>query len=279
MIMKKLCSSILLIIISLSLTGCAGLFYYPQKKVVFYAPQKTGFQPEDIWLKVKNEFKVHGWWIPSKQSESLGTLIFFHGNGENLTSHYMHIAWLTEFGYNVFIFDYPGYGLSSHSPSPEKNVLVGEAVLEWISQNRDSRPLIVYGQSIGGITALRAVEEAQDRVPIKALIADSTLSSFKAIAKEKLRMHWLTFPLSYLVPLLLSDEWAPHLDQIKPSVPVLVIHGDKDQIVPLHFGLKIFDELKNPNTLWVIPNGQHTDVFWSHDKKYRSLFVKWLAEH
>lgn len=80
---------------------------------------------------------------------------------------------------------------------------------------------------------------------------------------------WPLQPLSYL---LLSDRWAPtHLETLAP-VPVLVIHGQQDNVVEPQFGEAIYEKLAEPKSIWRIPNGSHTDIFWQHEKNIAQRF-------
>lgn len=100
------------------LGGCSSLFYYPDKKRLYYDPKAMGYAPEDIFLPTTpNESCTAGGFLPGKPRQRQPS--FFHGNAENLTSHYVQLVWMTDEGYNLFIFDFPGYGLSEGNPRPE----------------------------------------------------------------------------------------------------------------------------------------------------------------
>lgn len=279
-IMKKAFARFFLIILGvILLSSCSSLFYYPNKERLYYDPKAMGYTPEDVYFTDTAQRKLHGWWFPAKQSPAKATIIFFHGNAENLTSHYLHLAWMTAAGYHLFIFDYPGYGLSEGKPTPESCLDAGHAAVNWVANNKSpGEPIIIYGQSMGGIVALRTAMDKKAEINLKLVVADSTFDSFQRIARAKLAQSWLTWwiqPLSYV---LLSDHWAPEdLKSLSP-VPVLVIHGLKDVVVEPELGEKIFEKLAEPKTLWRISGGAHTDVFWQHDYKYRDKFLSFL-EH
>ena len=270
---------LLIISVSILLCSCASLFYYPNKERLYYDPKVMGYEPEDVYFTDTAQRKLHGWWFPAQKSPAKATIIFFHGNAENLTSHYLHLAWITAGSYNLFIFDYPGYGLSEGEPTPKSCLESGHAAIDWVTKNKSlNDPLIIYGQSMGGIVALRTAIDKKSEINLKLVVADSTFDSFQRIARTKLAHNWLTWliqPLSYV---LLSDHWAPEdLKSISP-VPVLVIHGLKDVVVEPELGEKIFEKLAEPKTLWRIPDGAHTDVFLQNDRGYRDKFLSFL-EH
>ena len=261
------------------LSGCSNFFYYPDKKRLYYDPKAVGYAPEDIFFTDAAQRKLHGWWFPARKVPAKATIVFFHGNAENLTSHYLQLVWVTDEGYNLFIFDFPGYGLSEGRPTPRSCVESGHAAVDWVTKNKSSgEPMIIYGQSMGGIVALRTAIDKKSELNLKLVVADSTFDSFQKIVRVKLAHTWLTWPLQPLSYLLVSDRWAPQdLASISP-IPVLVIHGQKDFVVEPELGEIVFEKLAEPKTLWRIPQGAHTDVFWRHDRQYRAKFITFLEK-
>lgn len=278
--MTSKCRRLFIIITSVvMLCGCSGLMYYPTKEI-YFNPEKFQLTKEDVYFQTEDGLRLHGWWMAATNlavEKSKGTIVHFHGNAENLTSHFMQLSWMPEQGYNYFIFDYPGYGQSEGSPSPKDCVQAGVAAMKWVHANKDARPLVMVGQSMGGIVALRTVEELHGEVPLKGFVAESTFPSFQKIARKKLSssmVTWLFQPLAYV---LLSDRWAPQNIAEAVRVPVLVTHGQKDMVVEPEFGEMIFEQLKEPKSIWRIPEGHHTDIFWAHNRIYRQRFLDWLA--
>ena len=261
----------------LLLSGCSSLFYYPDNKNRFFNPKAAGYAPEDIFFKDIAQRKLHGWWFPVQKSPAKATIIFFHGNAENLSSHFLQLAWISAEGYNFFIFDYPGYGRSEGRPTPKSSLESGHAAVDWVRKHKAKDvPIIIYGQSLGGYIALRTAIDKKPEINLKLVVADSTFDSFRRIARTKLAHHWFTWPMQPLSYILLNDRWAPaNLKSLSP-IPALVIHGQKDRTVEPEFGDMIFEKLAEPKTLWKIPNGLHTDVFWGHDYKYRRKFLAYL---
>lgn len=275
----KFCFLFLAFSMTVSLVGCSSLFYFPSQ-IEYSSPDKVNLKFEEVWFHSEYGDKIHAWWIPASTPKSLGTIVFFHGNAENMTSHFMNLAWIPEAGYNYFIFDYPGYGKSEGNPTPKTTVLSGNAAVKWVKKNKDQRPLIVYGQSLGGIVALKTVIDSKEEVPYRAVIADSAFSSYQRVAQVKLSNHWSTWLLQHTVYLGVSDRYAPddHLHKISP-IPFLVIHGQKDLTVDPENGEYIYKQAKEPKEIWRIPDGLHNDTFYRHDKVYRQKFLDWLAQH
>lgn len=262
---------IILLSLAFLTTACSSLLYYPRKEQ-FYNPKDFKLTQEEVYFSNKNNEKIHGWWFESKIHPAKGTFVYFHGNAENLTSHFAAMSWLPDQGYNYFIFDYPGYGESEGEPSPYSNVITGQAAIQWVHQNKDSSPLIIYGQSMGGIVALRAAFEEKNKIPMKAVIADGTFSSFQRIARKKMAQHWLTWLAQPMVYLVLSDEWAPDVEKISP-LPLIVLHGEQDPVVEFEHGKRLFEDAKEPKVFIDVPEGQHGNLFWVANGKYRKVLL------
>ncbi len=274
--MKRLFLIFWILAAGLFSSSCTHLFYYPSKQL-YFDPKKFNLSPKDIWFQTEDGEKIHAWLFESTKKPALGTILFFHGNAENLSAHFIHLSWLPAEGYNFLIFDYPGYGQSSSEASQAGTVQAGRAAIEWLHQY-DPQPLIIFGQSLGGAIAQRVVLDKKDQIPIKGVVLDSTFNSYQAIARKKLSLSWITWILQPLTYVLVSDKWkASEIAKISP-VPVLVIHGQSDRVVEPEMGERVYEQLGEPKQIWRIEGGQHTDVFWSHEKKYRPQFLKWLAD-
>ncbi|WP_295901277.1 alpha/beta hydrolase [uncultured Bdellovibrio sp.] len=262
----------------LFLTGCQSFFYFPLKDKLF-DPAKIKMHPEDVFLETQKGNKIHGWYFESTASTpSKGTLLFFHGNAENLTSHFLMFHWLPAQGYNYFIFDYPGYGLSTGKPTPESTVEAGMAAAEWLHLKKDSRPLIIYGHSLGGAVALRTVEEIKDTVPIRNVIIEASFASYRGMARNVLSRRWWTWAFQPITYLVISDDYAPKsLADISP-IPLLFIHGNEDVAVELKNTERMFKEAKEPKEMWVIPGGHHGDLYEIRNGELREQFLSYLAK-
>jgi hypothetical protein len=257
--------------------GCSSLFYYPKHELL-YDPNQLNLTPQDLWI-IDDHSKVHAWYFKSQTNEkkqSKGTFVFFHGNAENLTSHYLSLVWLLDYNYDFIIFDYPGYGQSEGEPTPHSTVDSGKLVLKWVHEKIDPRPLLVYAHSLGGIISLRAIEELNKEIPIKLIIVDSSFNSFKKIGRRVLARSWVTWLFQPLAYILLSDKYAPNdLAQIAP-IPILFIHGLKDKTVDSTFSEEMFMESSEPKKLWLIPNGTHGSTFYVNKGEYRSKLVHFI---
>ena len=104
------------------LSACNSVFYYPDS-LVYLTPDKLGIVYDELKIPVKNSQEkdqpdtfLSAWRLHSKQQPANGTILHFHGNAQNMTAHFLYVAWLTEFGFDVITFDYRGYGSSASLP-------------------------------------------------------------------------------------------------------------------------------------------------------------------
>ncbi len=268
------------IIFLLLITSCSHLFYQPTK-ISYLDPRKFVDAVDNIWFQSQDGTRLNGWWMPSKKFAPRGTIVFFHGNAQNISTHFLNLAWITNEGYNVFIFDYRGYGASEGSPSQKEVNEDSLAALDkgWELHQKTSpkEKFIVYGQSLGGVISLRATSEWKKKNEIDLLVQDSTFMSYKDIAFDKLTDHWITFLISPLAFVLVSDAYASDKVIKKVKVPLLVISGTDDFVVPLKFSEEIYSASKSKKKIfWKIKDGIHGDVFAYHSHKYRADFLQLL---
>jgi hypothetical protein len=110
-LMKKIA---LLIMLALS-SGCASLYLYYPDHQIYQTPEQVGLKFEEINFTSRDGTPLTGWFVPAK-GKVIGTVIHFHGNAQNMTAHFSFVDWLPPEGFNVFMFDYRGYGRSGGSP-------------------------------------------------------------------------------------------------------------------------------------------------------------------
>lgn len=262
------------------LSGCTSVFYQPTR-VLYALPKQVGVSHEEVFFDSADGTRLHAWYLhhDSKQKRR-GLITFFHGNAQNLSAHFLNLVWLTKHGYDLFIFDYRGYGLSVGEPSPEKVNLDAVAALEksyeFVRQKK-IKTWVIHSQSLGGIITMRALEDFENIEAIDLLVLDSTFDSYDDIAFDKLTDHWFTFIFSPLGPLLVSDEMAPQRFFESFSRQVLVMHGLKDVVIPHKFGKRIYDRLQTTNkTWWPMEEAEHINGF--HAKNGEAAKSRYLSE-
>lgn len=235
--------------------ACNHLFYQPDSRVYLDLAQYDISYTEGF-IKTKDFESIHYWNIAPK-GEELGTILHFHGNAQNMTAHALYTLWLTELGYRLIVFDYRGYGRSTGTPSPEGLFLDGQAVLDFVCQQK-YKNLFIIGQSLGGIAALTLLTRGGPACTC-GLVLESTFSSYRDIARDKVASTFILWPFQYPLSYLVSDDWSPKEACQELRLPTLVIHGDRDRVVPFKFGQELMTLLgSEQKELWQVKGQGHT---------------------
>jgi fermentation-respiration switch protein FrsA (DUF1100 family) len=256
----------------LVLPGCTSLLFYPTREHVL-TPEVIGLEYRDVEFTAADGIRLHGWLLPAKGLAE-GTILFVHGNAENISTHIASVAWLPSQGYNVFLFDYRGFGASEGAPDLDG---LHRDTLAAIEKAFDlpgvhSERVAVLGQSLGGSVAISTLLRSPRRQQIRALIVEGAFSSYRRIAREKLAEFeptWLfQVPLSFTI----DNRYHPKEDiaGISP-VPVLIVHGAEDRIVAPTHAMDLFEAARPPKAIWLIPGASHIQAFQMAETRQRLL--------
>ena len=232
-------------------------------------PATWGFRFEPVDFESTDGTKLRGWFLPAR-GERLGTVVFSHGNAGSVGHHLGFILWLVEAGYQVLTFDYRGYGESAGSPDRRGMVEDVKSAFRYASARNDVDPtrLVSYGHSLGGAKSVAALGET--RIPgLRAVVVDGTFASYRAMARQV---------AGRLGESLVTDDLAPEklIARISP-VPLLVIHGGNDPVVPISQGRRLFDAAHEPKTFFEVRSGGHGDSLARDHGAYRKRLLDWLA--
>ncbi len=256
-------------------TGCAnGLFYYPNDRL--YQTPDTPY--ESVAFKSHDGTLLTGWFVPAV-GPATGTIIHFHGNAANISNHYGFVAWLPEAGFNLFTFDYRGYGDSQGSPNRQGIFEDSVAALEYLATRGDVDPkrLVALGQSLGGANAITAAA-ATPEIPLKGVVVESAFDSYRAIARDKIGyiplLGWFKTPLSLIA---VTNEHSPGevIHRLSPT-PLLIIHGTHDRVIPYAHGRRLYEAAENPKMMWTVDQGHHTSAFTTQGAIYRQKLTDYL---
>jgi pimeloyl-ACP methyl ester carboxylesterase len=216
-------------------------------------------QRGDLWIPAPDQVVLHGWFLRPKGAP-LGTAVFFHGNAENISTHTNAVLWLVEAGYQVVAVDYRGFGRSGGKADLSGTHADALATLEWVFQRSDVDPdrVFVLGQSLGGEVAVYAVARSPHRERIRLLIVDSAPAGYRRIAREKIAGLILTWPFQHLFALGFDDRHSPErwIGKVGP-VPVLLLHGGLDRIVPVRHARRLHELAPDPKGLWIVQDAGH----------------------
>lgn len=247
-----------MILLALALGGCTQVFFQPHRARIA-SPEQFGLAYEEVRFRSDDGTALYGWFLPAS-GKAVGTVLFLHGNAENISTHIASVAWLPARGFNVFLFDYRGYGASAGTPTLAGAQQDVDAAMHVLLSRADidRDRIIVLGQSLGGALAAYYVAHSQSRDAIRALVIDSAFSSYQGIVREKLAALWLTWPFQWLPALTVDERFSP-LPAMKLISPIalLLIQGDQDTIVPPHHAQRLYDAALEPKQLWIMPAAGH----------------------
>ncbi len=239
-------------------------------RLFFYGGPDPGPPPvgvEQVYFATDSGLQLHGWWTPADgpPSQALGTIVHAHGNAMAVDNHYEVTAFLAEYGFNVLLFDYRGYGRSQGKIRRREDALADlQAALAYVRTRPDVEPrrLLLLGNSIGGALSLMA---GPDEPELAGIVAISPFASWQRVAANAIgggdppnRAGQL------LTRLLLRRDLDPieRLPEIQ-HCPVLLVHGTRDEIVPYSHSLALLaagQAAHAPVTLRTIEGGDHNNL-------------------
>jgi fermentation-respiration switch protein FrsA (DUF1100 family) len=241
----------------LAVYGVIGLLAYAGQRRLMYFPDRARPLPAQVGLAGVQErvletpdgARVIAWYGKARPGKP--TLLYFHGNGGSLAIRASRIARFMAEGWGVYMMTYRGYGGSTGSPSEANNVADARLAYKALVQQEGVAPgsVVVYGESLGSGIAVRIAAE----LPVAGVILDAPYTSIVDVAAK-------TYPF-FPVRLFLIDryETTRHIARLK--APLLILHGERDGVVPVWMGREIARLAPEPKTLVVFPNGHHSDLY------------------
>ena len=231
------------------------LLYFAQRNMMFL-PDRRHYSPQEVGIRGVSEAvltneageKLFCWYAPLENPSA--TILFFHGNGGNVAMRSDKIRQLNDAGYSVFMLGYPGYGGSEGSPSEaafvEASELAYHHLLDIGIQESD---IVIYGESIGSGVAVQLAASKQAR----ALILEAPMNSVREIAES---VYWF-IP----VRIILKDTFLSHNYIANIHMPLLVLHGNRDGVIPISSGQRLFEAAEEPKKFHKIINGGHNNLY------------------
>lgn len=201
------------------------------------------FTIESVVFESANGNKLNGWLLKPKNKIPTVTLLHFHGNAGFLVSQYQAVSPLVDYGFQVFLFDYSGFGFSE-GKATRKNVLIdANSALDYVKSRPDinNTKLILYGQSLGG--HLSAVVAEQRQADIDGLVIEGAFSSHKDIAAKS---------AGFIGRMFVSEKYCAFKSIRNFTKPVLIIHSTEDQVIPFEMGQKLFENANEPKEFYEI---------------------------
>jgi pimeloyl-ACP methyl ester carboxylesterase len=256
------------------------LLFHPEKELIL-TPARLELPYEDMKIKTPDGIDLHGWYIPAYCSgktpcPSRGTVLFLHGNAENISTHTFSVIWLITYGYDLVAPDYRGFGKSQGSVSLSESETDIRTILDYLLEKNPDKPLFVFGQSIGATLAVSAVAKYKHQDKIAGVVIDSAFAKARQIAREKTSQFWLTwpfqYPLSFLVP---ENDAIGNVARIK--APKLFLTTEDDPVVPPHHTRDLYAKAVPPKVLEIVETGGHIRALF--DEKAKKTFLEFLDKN
>jgi hypothetical protein len=200
--------------------------------------------------------RIYGFYVKSAGAHADGTILYCHGNLESIEPYWERVELLYRAGYNVFIFDYEGFGMSEGECSEEALYADGRAALAYLRSRPDVNQahLVFYGWSLGAVVAIDlAAREYRPRV----LICESPFASGEAVLQSGTLID---------IPgnVVLKGEYNNAAKIRDVHAPFLLFHGTDDRFIDItKNGQVIFDNANEPKKFIRVPGAGHTTVPWT----------------
>jgi pimeloyl-ACP methyl ester carboxylesterase len=219
-------------------------------------PALYGLAFDRVPIRTADGETLAAWWLPGPPGSP--EVLFFHGNGGNLSLWADVIAGIRRQGWSVFAVDYRGYGLSTGRPTEEGLYLDAAACVDafWTARHVPGNHTVYWGRSLGATIAAHA---ASRRAPDR-LILESPLYSARSLMAGN--------PLTAALAIFATYRFET-VEQLRGyRGPTLVVHGQSDTIIPLAQGQRVFDRLSGPKTWLLIPGADHNDLHLANPSLY-----------
>lgn len=242
------------------------LAFYPEPGVQ-ETPTEASLPFTDVQIRTSDGEALHGWWLEDPGARA--QVIFWHGNGGNLSMWLPAIAGLRRHGFSVLAVDYRGYGASTGTPSERGVYRDADATVAAFHERfaRPGTPVIYWGRSMGSAVAAYL---AAGR-PADALVLETPFANLRAIVADRPAWWALSFFSSYSFP---TSRFLQRY-----GGPLLVVHGDADSIVPFKVGRALFAAAPTSRKTFVtIPGADHNDLNSANPEVYWSSIGKWVDE-
>ena len=220
-----------------------NLLYHPKENN--YLDKKINFDYKEIFIPVNENIKLKSWFI-DKDLKKKKTLIFFHGNAGNLNNRIYKINELNSLDINILLVSWRGF--SGNKGKPTENGLYEDArsTINWINeQGVNLKNIILYGESLGtGIATQMALD-----FNVAGLILESPYTSMVDTGK----LYYPYLPVSFL----LKDRYETSKKIDKINIPILIMHGKKDDLVPIEMSYSLFNNIKGKKYSYFPENDDH----------------------
>lgn len=221
-------------------------------------PRASGLPLEDVWLDTPDGLRLFGWFVPAPASGTSPVLLWCHGNAGNIIDRLPNLVALHRIGLSVFLFDYRGYGKSTGQPTEAGLYMDALTAYAHLVESRrtPAARLVVFGRSLGAAVA----GTVASRKPAAGLILESPFPSVSAVARD----YSFGLPADWL--LTARFDLSERLPEI--TIPTLVIHGDRDEVIPIELGRRVYEAVRAPKSFYEVRGAGHNDLYLVGGRAY-----------
>ena len=221
---------------------------------------------QDVSFTTSDGVRLHGWLFAAPAEAGAPLLLYCHGNAGNITERAPIAAELARRGVSVLLFDWRGYGKSEGQPS--ESALFRDALAAYdFADARTIVDIAMYGESLGGPYAAYVAAHRK----VRCVVIENSFPSLCAIGNAL----YHPLPLGWFAPLALrTTDWLN-----KAGVPVLVMHGKRDAVIPFTLGMDLYNGLRVPKELLVSETGGHCEIANSDRDRYYDTVVRFVTTH
>jgi fermentation-respiration switch protein FrsA (DUF1100 family) len=263
--------NLVLITLAVSLLALTLFVRWVEPRLAFFpfageaeTPQDFGVAFEPLTIETKDGERLRAWLMPAAAPRA--RVVYFHGNGGNLSNWSPILAGIVQRGYSVIAVDYRGYGLSTGRPTEQGIYRDVDALVARAWRDADPAvPLVYWGRSLGGAMAAYA---ATVRKP-NGVILEAGFSDARSVTRGSPVLAFLSLFASYRFPTADFINAA--------NVPVLQLHGDHDSVIPFELGRELSGRIHGRKEFVVITGGDHNDTVPTDPQTYWSAIDRFVS--
>ena len=233
-------------------------------------PGDMGLDFEDVFFDASDGVRLHGWFVPGRTGT---VMLWLHGNAGNISHRASNILMLHRIlGLGIFIFDYRGYGRSDGTPSEKGLYRDADAAISYLR----ARPgfsakehLVIFGRSLGCAVAV----EMSTRHESRALVLEAPFTSIRAMSKRSNPVLTALLPIGAVIRSRFDS--LSKIDRVK--APLMVIHGDRDEVIPIDVGRELWEAAREPKRFRTVPGAGHSDTYLVGADSYFNALADFIA--
>lgn len=259
--------AIFLVALLVVLTGMLYVFAQFVRRTSMFFPDKFpsgdwSTTAADVTFKTDDGVELHGWLFRAA-NERAPLLVWMHGNAGNITGRAPMASELARRGVSVLLFDWRGYGKSAGTPSEDALYHDALAAVDF-ARTLEGGPLCLYGESLGGPYAAYAASLR----PVHCVVIENSFPSLAALGNAL----YYPFPLGWFAPRAMTTvRWLN-----AARVPVLVMHGRRDEVIPFALGQALFDGLTGPKEILVSDTATHCQIPTVEGERYYTAVTRFV---